>query len=164
MFSEWADDVWQSCKGEYALTAVRDREVLNTLYPPEQSRFVRLKVNRTGRPVGWVVLLVTPMRGHKQFGNMKVGTLVDCLAHPGAAADVAAAARDVLARHGADVMISNQAHGAWCDALRASGFWQGPSNFLFAASPELAADVGPFDENRRLFHLNRGDGEGPVHL
>ena len=163
-FSRWADDVWQACKDQYALVAVRDRDVLNALYPAEQSRFVRLRVARAGRPIGWAVLLVTQMCGHKHFGDMTVGTLVDCLAEPGDAADVAAAARDVLARRGADVMVSNQAHGAWCAALRASGFLGGPSNFLFAASPELAAELQPFDEKRCSFHLNRGDGEGPVHL
>lgn len=163
-FSHWADEVWRACKDQYALIAVRDKDVLNVLYPPGHKRFIRLKVVREGKPIGWAVLLVTPMSGHKQFGNMKVGTLVDCLAEPTHAISVVACAREVLESRGADLVVSNQAHAAWCEALRACGFLEGPSNFLFAASPKLASNFQPFIEKRGLFHLNRGDGDGPIHL
>jgi len=44
--------------------------------------------------------------------------------------------------------------------LRRSGFLEGPSNFIFAAAKKLAALSSAFDE----FHINRGDGDGPIHL
>lgn len=163
-FSGWADDLWHASKEHYALVAVRDQDVLNTLYPPESERFIRLEVFRDGKPIGWAVLLATAMSGHKQFGDMKVGTLVDCLAAPADAIFVVAAARRILRARGVDLIVSNQSHAAWCGALRSCGFFEGPSNFLFAASPALAADLQPFDQQRRLFHLTRGDGDGPIHL
>jgi hypothetical protein len=163
-FGPWADELWERASSHYPLIAVRDSDVLNLLYPQGDSRFTRLRVERDGRAIGWAVLLATSMSGHRQFGNMKVGTLVDCLADPADAIDVVACARDALETIGVDLIVSNQSHAAWCDALRQCGFFKGPSNFLFAASPELASEFQPFTERLGTFHLNRGDGDGPIHL
>ena len=62
------------------------------------------------------------------------------------------------------MIVSNQSHAAWSSALRRSGLFSGPSNFIFASSPKLTAllrarGVGPGD-----IHMNRGDGDGPIHL
>jgi hypothetical protein len=70
------------------------------------------------------------------------------------------AARTWLERRGVDLVISNQAHAAWRKALRDDGFFQGPSNFLCGVSKPLAELVRSIGET----HLNRGDGDGPVHL
>jgi hypothetical protein len=163
-FSDWADDVWQNSKGYYSLIAVRDRRVLNLLYPKDNLRFMRLQVMRQGKPIGWAVLLSTRMYGHKQFGNMHVGTLVDCLAEPQDARDVVACARNALQSDGVDLIVSNQCSQAWCHALRDCGFLRGPSNFPFVAAPQLAARLQPFGKASQSFHFNRGDGDGPIHL
>ncbi|WP_243318754.1 hypothetical protein [Geothrix paludis] len=163
-FSEWTDAIWDSCKNDYSLIAVRDHQILNALYPATNPRFIRLKVMRDRQTVGWAVLLNTQMSGHKQFGDMRVGTLVDCLAKPADARDVVACSRKVLEDGGSDLVISNQASQAWCLALRTAGFMEGPSNFPFFMSPKLAALLQPLEESAAGFHLNRGDGDGPVHL
>jgi hypothetical protein len=163
-FDDWADAVWHRAKDGYGLVAVRDREVLEVLYPRHQRRFLRLKVTRDKAPIGWAVLLDTQMSGHKFFGRMRVGSVVDCLARPEDAADVAACAGRVLEDAGVDLIVSNQAHAAWCGALKRCGFLGGPSNFLFTAAPKLACQVEPFAGKLATFHLNRGDGDGPINL
>jgi len=163
-FDDWADAVWHRAKDGYGLVAVRDREVLNTLYPPHERRYLRLKITRDGAPIGWAVLLDTRMSGHRYFGQMRVGSLVDCLARPEDAADVAACARQVLEDAGVDLIVSNQSHAAWCRGLKRCGFLSGPSNFLFTAAPKLACRLEPFAEKLAAFHLNRGDGDGPINL
>ncbi|MHB8900422.1 MAG: hypothetical protein ACYC6Y_16850, partial [Thermoguttaceae bacterium] len=163
-FDSWADEIWQSARAGYALTAVRDAAVVGDLYPPEDERFIRLKVSRGGRPIGWAVGLATAMSGHKQFGNMKVGTLVDAFSAPDDALEVACCARDLLEGRGVDLMISNQSHAAWSAALVRCGFRAGPTNFVFAVSPRLARLLGPFPGALAAMHLNRGDGDGPIHL
>jgi ferredoxin-NADP reductase len=70
------------------------------------------------------------------------------------------AARRHLEERGVDVIISNQSYAAWERALRTDGFFRGPSNFLLAASKELAALGVPAAD----MHINRGNGDGPVHL
>lgn len=163
-WADVADQVWCACRGRYGLVAARDRRILGALYPLAEQRFIRLTVRRSGRPIGWAVLLATSMSSHKQFGGMRVGTLVDCLALPEDARDVAACARQCLAAAGVDLMVSNQASDAWGQALRDCGFLRGPSNFLLAAAPKLAAQLEPFAASAGTFHLNRGDGDGPINL
>jgi hypothetical protein len=36
-FSSWADEIWKRSKGRYAMIAVRDAVVLNTLYPRQRA-------------------------------------------------------------------------------------------------------------------------------
>jgi len=190
-FGDWADRIWDRARSAYHLIAVRNRQVLEILYgssagpniawshaaedtrsapsnrspsPHTPERFIRLLVTRSKEPVGWAVLLATQMQGHKHFGNMKVGTLVDCLALPGQETAVVSAATHLLGRRGVDLMVSNQAHRAWQAAMRRCGWLHGPSNFLFAASPALVRLLGPWDGSVAGFHLNRGDGDGPINL
>jgi hypothetical protein len=163
-FAGWADDLWRQCARRYTLAGVRDRSALNRLYPAGDKRFLCLRVFDGGRILGWAVLLDTAMRGHKQFGDLRVGSIADCLALPEDAAAVIAAATRRLEERGVDLIVSNQAHQAWTAALHSAGFLRGPSNFVFAASPELARLLHPFDDNAAGFHVNRGDGDGPIHL
>jgi hypothetical protein len=156
-FAGWADGVWERCRADYAMAAVRDAATLDRLYPPSDPRFLR--VHAAG---GWAVLLDTAMHGHKQFGDLRVGTIVDCLAPPEDAAVVILAAARTLEERGVDLIVSNQLHHAWRSALAAAGFRQAPTNFLLAMSPVLAARIeGRADQE---IHMNRGDGDGPIHL
>jgi hypothetical protein len=150
-FAGWADEIWQQARTQYSLLALRDAPALDELYPPADPRYLRVRT-----PDGWALLLDTKMQGHKQFGDMRVGTLVDCLAPPASAGSVVRAAASLLEQRGVDLIISNQSHAAWSQALLDAGFRTGPSNYLVALSPTLAkADQ---------FHFNRGDGDGPIHL
>jgi hypothetical protein len=157
-FGPWADEIWTTAQPECAMAAVRDAGALQQLYPARAQRFFRLRVNSCG----WALLLDTPMHGDQYFGDLRVGTIVDCmgLLDTDAPERVIHAARRYLEKRGVDLIVTNQCHAAWRDALRAAGFLQGPSNFLFAASKALTALGVPAEE----MHINRGDGDGPVHL
>ncbi len=171
-FDGSADELWDAVKDRYALVARRDAEVLNSLYPPDSSRFLRVLLRRGRRLAGWAVLLDTQMQEHKQFGNLRVGTIADCLAAPEDAAAVMACAADFLEGRGVDLVISNQTDAAWRLALEAAGFLNGPSNYVFAVSKELARlldapasnGAAGFEHASAGIHVNRGDGDGPIHL
>ena len=109
-------------------------------------------------------MLDTQMSGHKQFGSMRVGSIVDCLASPADAAAVIRAATRFLETRGVDIIISNQSSSAWCKALAANGYLTGPSNFILALSPKLAESLTPLPEHKPAIHMNRGDGDGPINL
>jgi hypothetical protein len=156
-FASWADKVWSRSRDAYALLAQRDAATLDELYPASDARFLR--VHAVG---GWAVLLDTQMQDHKQFGDMRIGTIVDCLGPPDCAPGVIRAAAGVLEQRGVDLIVSNQLHAAWSRALLESGFRTGPSNYLLALSPALAEASGGANEDQ--FHINRGDGDGPIHL
>lgn len=153
-FGAWADVLWNESSSGYGGLAWRDARTLDERYG--DARFHRLRVAASG----WAVVLDTPMREDRYFGDLRVGTLVDALAVPGRAVEVVQAATAYLERRGVDVVISNQLHRAWGDALRRAGCRRGPSNFVFAASPRLAELAGDASD----LHVNRGDGDGPIHL
>jgi hypothetical protein len=164
-FSSWADELWERAKAPYGMVAVRDSSTLRILYPAENSRFTRLQVmTADGRTAGWAVTLNTQMEDNRYFGNMRVGTIADCFAAPEDAPTVIDAATAALEAAGVDLIVSNQSHDAWCAALSQGGFREGPSNFFFAASKELAAVLKPPDATFTAIHLTRGDGDGPIHL
>ncbi len=163
-FHSGIDGLAQACNGEYAMAAVRDSANLNILYPSASDRFIRLGIRREGRVIGWAVVLATQMSGHRHFGDMKVGTIVDCLAMSQDADLVTRAATAHLEGSGVDLIVTNQAAATWGQSLRRAGFLDAPSHFIFAASKELTRLLEPLDANFSTMHLNRGDGEGPLNL
>ncbi len=163
-FSDWADDVWQASAPEYPYSAVRDAATLRILYPKDDPRFIRLKISEAGRWIGWAVLLATDLRNHKQFGNMRLGSIVDAFARPADADKIIAVAERLLRSKNVDLIVSNQAHGRWCQALRRCGFLTGPSNFLLATSRKLTELLDTLKITNDSLYLNRGDGDGPINL
>jgi hypothetical protein len=163
-FGPWADELWEMNRPLYLLAAVRDRQTLNLRYSPENPRFVRLVVAKNGCVVGWAVLLDKQMRDNPYFGDMHVGTIVDCLAVPGQELAVVRAAAARLETAGADIVVSNQSAATWSGAFRRAGFLSGPSNYYLSFSPELVRRLSPLDQNTPRFHINRGDGAGTSRL
>ena len=159
-----AEPLFDNCRSEYALLADRSRDALDCLYPERKTHFIRLIVLRRSHVIGWAILLDSHMTGHKYFGNMRVGSIADCFACPNHAPDVMAAADDTLTRRGVDLVVSNQMHPAWRDALERAGYQHGPSNFFFYFSPAFAERLGRATDWDRRVHINRGDGDGPIHL
>lgn len=163
-FSSWAGDIWQRVRGDYLCLAVRDSSILRIRYPREDARFIRLRMDDASGPAAWAILIDTQMSGHHHFGDLRVGTIVDCFGVVDYAGEVVRKAAAELERRGVDLIVSNQSHRVWCHAFRESGFLPGPSNRIMAASPGLAELMAPFDRIRSEAHLTRGDAAGPIHL
>lgn len=163
-FTDWADKLWRSCKERYSMSAVRDAETLRILYPKNNKRFLRLKITKESKTIGWAVVLDSQLSGHKHFGDMRLGAIVDCFASVDDTAAVVDAARRFLESRGVDLIVSNQSHAAWQKGFREAGFLNGPSNFIFAASKKLAELLKNEGVENDDLHFNRGDGDGPIHL
>ena len=160
-FDGWTDTLWATHAVRYSFVGGRDAAALNATYPPANREYARLRMSRGGADIGWAVVHDCRFAQSEHFGNLRVGTIVDCFAAPEHAGAVIRASTDVLGRRGVDLVISNQSHEAWRRALRRTGFLRGPSSWLFAPAPALAALVAERDPARRRVHLNRGDGDGP---
>jgi len=163
-FGPDVDQVWTDACAGIAFGAVRDARVLRRLYDQPGNRFIRVEVRDGGRLRGWAVVLATHGRGHKHFGDMHVGSIVDLLAVPGYERAIVDASVARLRREGVDLILSNQSLGPVVAAFRDAGFLKGPSNFLVAMSPALTNLTGPVPQGVASFHLNRGDGDGPINL
>ena len=157
---DFIDRIWEKGGPQMAFAARRDAARVGALYPAADRRFLRLRVARAGQAIGWAAMLDTRLAGHKQFGNMRLGSLVDGFALPGEERYVVRAATRFLRRRGVDLIVSNQSAPGWCDGMLANGWMEGPSNFALALSKELAARLGP----DAALHVTRGDGDGPIHL
>jgi hypothetical protein len=157
-FSDWADTIWHEAKSSYSIAAIRNTNTLKVLYPGSDTHFTRLRVQAGNKDIGWAV--VGEKRKDPKYGNMRVGSIVDCWARPADALAVTAAASETLETQGFDLIVSNQSHENWGRALQATGFLKAPSNFVFAASKKLAESLQPFEETRPRMHFLRADGDG----
>jgi hypothetical protein len=157
-FSGWADGLWDHAKDNVSFAAVRNANTLRLLYPGHVTSVRRLRVSRNRDVIGWTI--VGERRKDSKFGNMRVGSIVDCWASPKNAQGVIHAATQALERDDLDLIVSNQSHHVWCRAFESAGFLKGPSTFIFAASKKLTELLQPLEQNRPLFHITRADGDG----
>ena len=155
---ENVQSLWEQARQTCAFTAVRDAAALRSLYPAAETHLTRIVMKRNGTAIGWAV--VGERRKDAKYGNMRVGSVVDCFALPGELYSVVRGATEILERQGFDLILSNQSHEAWGEAFKAAGYLPGPSNFIFAASKKLAELLAPFEEVRPRMHLTRADGDG----
>ncbi len=163
-FGAWADDVWEKTRPVYSFTAIRDRTAQNILFGDGNPHNLLLRCTRSGADIGWAVVRSTQMRGDQYFGDMRLGSIVDCLAVPGEEFAVTALAIKHLRALASDLVVTNQMHSAWNLALREAGFLSTKSNFLLATSPQLTDALGGSDFSAAGLHFNRADGDGPIHL
>lgn len=164
-FGAWADELWLRCKDRYQAIAQRDAASMNVLAPAEGwPPVIRLKVDAGGRNLGWALVMDTAMKDDARFGDLRVGSIVDCLADPADAGEVVFAATRYLRRRGVDIIVSNQAHPDWALGFARNGYAVLPSKRMFAPSPALRALLEPFDDTAKGLHLTNMDGHGPMAL
>ncbi len=164
-FGSWADDLWKRCQSRYTAIAVRDAASMNLLAPATGwPPVTRLRIERAGEPIGWALVMASRMRGDARFGDLYVGSIVDCFADPADAGDVVSAATTFLRRLAVDIIVSNQSHPGWVEGFGVNGFLLLPGRRLFVASPELKRLLEPISEITSGLHLTNMDGHGPHAL
>lgn len=163
-YGPWADEIWERARNAYAFVPARNAATLNMLYPPDfYSGMHRLRIRRNGEDVGIANVLRVEARERARddyFGGLTVGLIADGFGPPEHAAGVMAAATRYLQSTGVDLLLSFQQHNVWRGALRATGFFDGPSNFCWYVSPNADQLLGGTTTAEQC-HLNRGDAEGP---
>jgi hypothetical protein len=159
----WADGIWQQYRTQCSFAVVRDRTTLDQFYPLDD-RVMATLVSQGAMPIGWAAWLITDMHDDHYFGNLRVATILDCIAAPRFALPVARAITKHLEEaSGADLIITNQDHAQWIAAFRQAGFLAAASNYLLATSKQLTAAIASGGGEQRI-HLTRGDGDGRIHL
>ena len=160
-WGSWADVFWERFRNTCSFGVLRDRRTLAELYPASDTRLIRFLLERGGRPVGWAACFNSQTNGHRIFGNLRVATILDCIAEPEHASPLIASAIRELHALGADLVVTNQTHRFWREAFHRSGFLTSKSNYLLAMSHVLAKDMASV---RDSIHVTRGDGDGRIHL
>ena len=162
IFDQDLNSVWENAKQHSLFIAVRNSKYLKTLY--SDKRFIKLKFSDANKIVGWSISLCTQLDDHKQFGHMKLGSIVDCLSLKGYEKSIISKTSEKLKRKGVDLIVTNQSHIFWKNALKMNIFINGPSNFIFASSKELSDKLMGGIKSKDYIHLTRGDGDGPINL
>ena len=164
-FGEWADHIFYGSLSDYPVAIRSDAAALNIVYPPDDYRYIRIRVIRKGarRDAGWIVVASKRMSGHQYFGDLTVGTLVDGFGRSEDAPALVAAGLRRLAHVGVDIIVANFSHAAWAEACLRSGMFRWPSQFHLFVSPEGAP---LFEESCPLhqIHIARGHSDGMEHL
>ena len=161
-FGTWADALWAECLPAYQAIGLRDACTMNALLPQGSwPPGIRLRVEIHGRTVGWAVVMDRALRSDPRFGNLRVGSVIDCLALPEHAPAVIRAATEFLLDRGVDLIGSNQAHPEWVRAFEANGFLALPNRRYFAISPALHEVLSPIESVAMGLHLTNLDGHGP---
>ena len=163
-WGDWADEIWKRCRDHCSFAVLRNRETLESLYPQSDPRTKILLIERHGRAVGWSVYFNAPMINHHHFGNLQVGSILDCMADSDAMASTAILTNRELAAQGVDLVLVNHSHTEWIGAFRAAGFLSGPSNYMLAMSKRLTQAVQTVSRGENRVHVTRGDGDGRIHL
>jgi hypothetical protein len=160
----WADSIWAGVRPTVSLSVCRDRKSLASLYPRGDPRLQRYLITRREEPAAWVVASITRAANHRHFGNLTVASLLDAGARPGAYSAAFHLAVRALAAEDVDLIVGNFTHASCTSGLRRAGFWPGPSNYLLAVSPALAAACGRPPVGTGRAHFTRGDGDGRSNL
>jgi len=162
-WGSWADEIWERYRDHCSFAVTRNRATLDQLYRFSESRLGVALVSKGSVPIGWSAWLDTPMADHTFFGNLRVATILDCLAAPEHAEAVALAVTRHIEDGGPDLLVTNQAHALWDRAFHRAGFLSTASNYILATSKQLSAAIREGGGERRV-HLTRGDGDGRIHL
>lgn len=161
---EGTQAVWEQCRGSLSFSLVRDEAGLTELYPNSQPRMKKFLLFYQGKIVGWSVGTVTQMHNHSMFGDLSVGTILDGLASNQHLLALLTLSRRALKGMGAELILTNQSSLNWQTGLRQIGFFRTTSNYLVSLSKPLAESLRSYPENFDLMHVNRGDGDGRIHL
>lgn len=164
-FESWADELWDRCKSRYEALAVRDSGIMNALLPPGGwPKAIKLKIEQGGEVIGWAAVMDTTMKEDARFGDLRVGSVIDCLAAPEHCAAVIEAAKRYLCIRGVDLIISNQTHPAWILGFQRNGFLRIPNMRFMACSPALSEALSSQDHTLGGLHLTNLDGHGPHQM
>jgi|SRR5215468_4505937 len=164
-FDEWADRIFAHSLSDYPVAIRSDATSLNIVYPPDDHRYIRLKVMRKGAKteVGWIVMASKQMSDNHYFGDLKVGALVDGFGRSEDLPALVAAGLNHMVGVGVDIIVANFSHAAWVEACRRSGMLSGPSNFQVFVSPKgglLLEEPCPLHQ----IHVARGHSDGMDNL
>ena len=162
VFDQELDLVWEKSKQYNSFAALRNCEYLKTLY--SNKRFIKLQFVENNKIVGWSISLSSKLADHKYFGNMKLGSIIDCLSLKGYEASIVRLTSKMLENKEVDLIVSNQSHIFWKNAFKVNSFINGPSNYVFASSRVLSDKLLNGKKLKDYMHLTRADGDGPINL
>ena len=159
-FDDSYDKLWQAVSGQFGACLVRDQKYLRQRFGGNPDRYRVLGCRQEKRLLGYCIVKTKQFSNDSRMGNMKVGTIVDCLFDPTAPAVFQALLNGVLkicVAEGVHAVLCTASHAAVGRLLRANGFFAIPGNLNFAYHNRTSVPVQ--DIPLESWHLMRGDSD-----
>jgi len=159
-FDDSYTHLWQSVAGQLGATLVRDRAALESRYGGKIEGYRLLTCRRNGKLHGYCIVKLKQFVNDQRMGNMKLGTIVDCLYDPrepsvlhGLVAHVAQWAR----QEGVDALLCTASRKSIGQGLLRNGFFTIPGNLNFAYHSRSPLELEEISLDN--WHLMRGDSD-----
>jgi len=159
-FDAGFDALWHSVRDRFGACVSRDGESLRRRYGGRPERYRLLACREGQRLLGYCIVTVKQFSGDPRMGDLKLGTIVDCLFDPASPAvmqSLLAGALGLLRREGAQAALCTASHDAVTRLLRANGFLAIPGNLNFALHDRTPSPL--LDIPLESWHLMRGDSD-----
>jgi hypothetical protein len=159
-FDDSYNQLWQTVSGRFGACLARDQQYLQGRFGKNPERYRVLGCRRGNRLLGYCIVKTKQFSNDPRMGNMKVGTIVDCLFDPASPAPFQALLDVVLkmcTREGLHAVLCTASHAAVRRLLRANGFLAIPGNLNFAYHNRT--NVPLQDIPLEAWHLMRGDSD-----
>lgn len=159
-FDDSYNQLWQAVSGRFGACLARDQKYLQERFARHPGLYRVLGCRRENRLLAYCIVKTKQFSNDPRMGNMKVGTIVDCLFDPAAPAGFQPLLDVVLkmcAREGVHAVLCTASHAAVRRLLRANGFLTIPGNLNFAYHNRT--NVPLHDIPLESWHLMRGDSD-----
>jgi len=159
-FDDSYNKLWQAASGRFGACLARDQKYLQRRFGGHPDRYRVLGCRHENRLLGYCIVKTKQFSNDPRMGNMKVGTIVDCLFDSAAPAVFQALldrALKLCAREGVHAVLCTASHAAVRRLLRGNGFLAIPGNLNFAYHNRT--DVPLQDIPLESWHLMRGDSD-----
>lgn len=159
-FDDSYNQLWQAVAGRFGACIVRDQAYLQRRFGRNPDRYRVHACRQENRLLGFCIVKIKQFSKDSRMGDMKVGTIVDCLFDPDAPAAfqaLLAYAMKMCEREGVHVVLCTASHAAVKRLLRANGFLAIPGNLNVAYHNRT--DVSLQDIPLDAWHLMRGDSD-----
>ena len=159
-FDESYDQLWRSVCARFGACVARDRKYLEERFARHPGGYRIFSCRQNDRLLGYCILKTKKFTNDPRLGNMRIGTIADCLFDPTGPAVLQRTVQRVLeicAEEKLHAVLCTSSHAAVRRVLRANGFLAIPGNLQFALHNRL--NVPLQDIPLESWHLMRGDSD-----
>ena len=159
------DALWQKVGGRFPAAIVRDQAYLQSRYGRKMKGYRLLTHRCHNELLGYCIVKIKQFSDDARMGNMRVGTIVDCLFDPMDARtlqSLLAGAAQLCRKEKVAAIFCTASFGPLQRLLSLNGFIRIPGNLNFACHDK--ADFLPSDLPLESWHLMRGDSDADANF
>lgn len=159
-FDDSYTHLWQSVAGQLGAALVRDRAALESRYGRKIEGYRLLTCRRSEKLHGYCIVKLKQFTNDRRMGDMKLGTIVDCLydtREPSVLYGLVAHVAQWARQEGVDALLCTASLKSIGQGLLRNGFFRIPGNLNFAYHSRSPLELKEISLDN--WHLMRGDSD-----